>query len=105
MNTISIIISVLLAIFSAVMAFMFARLQRKLDRREKKDDERDEARRKHEILIVKGVGAAIALGEATATAMKNGHANGETEAALAYAREVKHEQKDFLAECGVNHLF
>ena len=29
-------------------------------------------------------------------ALKNGHTNGETEAALEYAREVKHKQKDFL---------
>ena len=41
-------------------------------------------------------GAAIALGEATAMALKNGHTNGETEAALEYAREIKHKQKDFL---------
>lgn len=36
--------------------------------------------------------ASIALGEAAATALKNGHANGETEAALEYARKIKHEQ-------------
>ncbi len=54
------------------------------------------------MLLVRSVGAAIALGEATATAMKNGHANGETEAALEYARKIKHEQKDFLTEQGIN---
>lgn len=105
MNAISITVSVVLALFSATMAFMFARLQKKLDRRDKKEDERDEARRQNEILLVKGVGAAIALGEATAKALKNGHTNGETEAALAYAQKVKHEQKEFLTECGIKNIY
>ena len=61
-------------------------------------------REKNEILIIKSNMAAIALGEATATALKNGHCNGETEAALEYARKVKHEQKDFLIEQGIKAL-
>lgn len=51
------------------------------------------------------IGAAIALGEATATALKNGHANGETEAALQYAQKIKHEQKDFLTEQGIHAIY
>ena len=57
------------------------------------------------MLLVRSVGAAIALGEATATAMKNGHTNGETEAALEYARKIKHEQKDFLTEQGIKAIY
>ena len=55
--------------------------------------------------LVRSVGAAIALGEATATALKNGHANGETEAALEYAKRIKHEQKDFLTEQGIHAIY
>ena len=54
---------------------------------------------------MRSVGAAIALGEATATALKNGHANGETEAALEYAKRIKHEQKDLLTEQGIKALY
>ena len=43
--------------------------------------------------------------EATATALKNGHANGETEAALQYAQKIKHEQKDFLTEQGIHAIY
>lgn len=50
-------------------------------------------------------GGRIALGEATATALKNGHANGETEAALEYAKRIKHEQKDFLTEQGIHAIY
>lgn len=80
-------------------------LQRKIARRERKEDEREAARRKHEVLTIKGVKAAIALGEATAEALKNGHCNGETDAALKYAREVKHETNDFLTETSVKHIY
>ena len=76
-----------------------------MENREKKLAEKEKAREKNEELIIKSVGAAIALGEATATALKNGHCNGETEAALQYAREIKHEQKDFLAEQVVKNLY
>lgn len=57
------------------------------------------------MLLVRSVRAAIALGEATATALKNGHANGETEAALQYAQKIKHEQKDFLTEQGIHAIY
>ena len=36
---------------------------------------------------------------------KNGHANGETEAALQYAQKIKHEQKDFLTEQGIHAIY
>ena len=80
-------------------------IQRRLAKRDEEPDRRDAARERNEVLLVRSVGAAIALGEATATAMKNGHANGETEAALEYARKIKHEQKDFLTEQGIKALY
>lgn len=45
------------------------------------------------------------MGEASAIALKNGHTNGETEAALEYARRVKHEQKDFLTKQGIEAIY
>lgn len=71
-----------------------------LQRFEKKMDEKEKAREEHEFLIVKSVSAAIALGEATAEAMQripDTHCNGDMHAALEYARQVKHEQEDFLS--------
>ena len=68
-------------------------------------DEKEAAREENEILMVKSIGAAIALGEAAALALKNGHTNGETEAALEYARNVKHEQKEFLQRQAIDHLY
>ena len=73
-------------------------------KRERQEREREERRHKLELLQIEGTLASIALGEATATALKNGHANGETEAALSYAKTKKHEMNDFLREQGVNSI-
>ena len=89
---------------SAVTGLCFFWIEQKIKKNQAKLEEKEKMREKNEILIIKSNVAAIALGEATATALKNGHCNGETEAALEYARKVKHEQKDFLIEQGIKAL-
>ena len=57
--------------------------------------------------LIEGSWAAIALGEATAKAMQripDAHCNGDMHAALDYAAEVKHKQKEFLAERGIHSI-
>ena len=76
-----------------------------IEQREKIREKQEEIREKQEYLMVKGIGAAIALGEASAIALKNGHTNGETESALEYARKVKHEQKEFLTKQGIEAIY
>lgn len=95
----------LLGIPTAITAFCSWMLQRRIAKREDAQDVRERAREKNEVLIIRSTGAAIALGEATAEALKNGHCNGEMEAALEYARKVKLEQKDFLTEQGIHALY
>lgn len=95
----------LMGIPSAITGLCFWLIQRRLTKRDEELDRRDAARERNEVLLVRSVGAAIALGEATATALKNGHANGETEAALEYAKRVKHEQKGFLTEQGIHAIY
>lgn len=95
----------LMGIPSAITGLCFWLIQRRLTKRDEELDRRDAARERNEALLVRSVGAAIALGEATATALKNGHANGETEAALEYAKRIKDEQKDFLTEQGIHAIY
>lgn len=95
----------LMGIPSAITGLCFWMVERRLTKRDEELDRRDAARERNEVLLVRSVGAAIALGEATATALKNGHANGETEAALEYAKRIKHEQKDFLTEQGIHAIY
>lgn len=95
----------LMGIPSAITGLCFWMVERRLAKRDAELDRRDAARERNELLLVRSVGAAIALGEATATALKNGHANGETDAALEYAKRIKHEQKDFLTEQGIHAIY
>ena len=65
--------------------------------------QKDEARKQNEIIVLKGVNAAIALGEATARAVQripDAHCNGDMHQALEYAEKIKHEQKDFFDRTG-----
>lgn len=94
-----------MSIPSAITGFCFWMIERKIEKREKEREKKDEARVDNEFLLLKSVGAAIALGEATAMALKNGKANGETEVALEYARKVKHEQKEFLNRQGLQNIY
>ena len=105
MNSDALVALAYLGIPSAVTALCFGLLKARIDRREKQQDAREKAREKNEVLLVRSVGASIALGEAAALALQSGKCNGETEKALAFAREVRQEQKDFLTEQGIKNLY
>lgn len=98
----------LLGLPTAITAFCFWLLQQRITKRDKAQEERERAREKNEVLIIKGVGAAIALGEATAEAVQripDAHCNGDMHTALEYARKVKHEHKEFMTEQSVQALY
>ena len=98
----------LLGIPTAITAFCSWMLQRRITKRETAEEARARAREKNELLIIKGMGAAIALGEATAEAVQripDAHCNGDMHAALEYARKIKHEHKEFLTEQSVQALY
>ena len=93
---------------SAITGFCFWMLEKKIERRQKEQDKKDDARKQNEIIVLKGVNAAIALGEATARAVQripDAHCNGDMHQALAYAEKIKHEKKDFLTEQGVEAIY
>ncbi|MBO5208475.1 MAG: serine/threonine protein kinase [Lachnospiraceae bacterium] len=97
-----IVIAVLTA--ASIPSAIFAAYVRKM---EKKMDAKEKAREEHEFLIIKSINASMALGEATAEAVAripDAHCNGDMHAALDYAREVKHEQKDFLNRQAVHAI-
>ncbi len=71
----------------------------------KRQNDKDKAREKINVLLIQGVKAAIALGEASALALKRGKTNGETEAALEYAVNVKHDISNFLTEQGIKNIY
>lgn len=93
---------------SAITGFCFWALQKRITKRDAAHDAREAAREKNETLIIKGMGAAIALAEATAKAVQripDAHCNGDMHSALEYAQKVKHEHKEFMAEQSVHALY
>ena len=67
--------------------------------------DKDKAREEINVLLIQGIGASISLGEANAIALKNGKTNGETERALTYAKDAKHNITNFLTQQGVKHIY
>ena len=88
----------------AIMGLIVWRIKGRFEEKENELLGKEQARQELILLLVQSTRASIALGEATAHAMQRGHTNGDTEAALAYATEVKHKQKDFLARQGIHAL-
>lgn len=104
---------------SALTGFCFWLIEQRIQKRAKAQEEaakehreaqekRERLREQQELLLVQGVGAAIALGEATARAVQripDAHCNGDMHAALEYAAKVKHEQKEFLTQQGISAIY
>ena len=93
------------AVVGGIVGVFFHRIEKRMDKEERERAEREVARRKYEIFQVKTLTATTALCKANAVALKNGRCNGETSAALEYLEQVKHEQREFLTEQGIDHLF
>ena len=109
---VSVAVSALSTIFCSMTVFYLQRRQKKADerraeaeRRQKEEQKaRDERRKRFELLQIRATLASMGLSEAAATALKNGHTNGETERALSYERDVKREMREFLEEQGVGSV-
>lgn len=93
------------AVVGGIVSIAFRRIEKRLEKEEAERTKREEARRQYEIFQVKTLTAVTALSKATAIALKNGKCNGETKAALEYLDQVKHDQRDFLTEQGIDHIF
>lgn len=92
---------------SAVMGLIIRRLEKRLTRRDNLREEQDKSQKDLITLLVQSTSASIALGEATAKAVQHipdAHCNGDMHAALEYATNIKHKQKEFLTKQGIDAL-
>lgn len=106
MNLTAVIVA--MGVPSAFTGFCFWMLERRIASKQREQDRKDEARRQNEIIVIEGVNAAIALGEATARAVEripDAHCNGDMHRALEYAEKIKHKHKDFMTEQGVESIY
>lgn len=92
---------------SAIMGLIVRRLEKKINKRDTIRDEQDKSQKDLIVLLVQSTSASIALGEATAKAVQripDAHCNGDMHAALEYATNIKHKQKEFLTKQGIDAL-
>ena len=97
-----------LGIPSAIMGLIVWRIKKRAEKRAAEAEEREDAREQLLLMLVESVGAALALGEATARAVQripDAHCNGDMHAALNYAVSIKHELRSFLSAKGVHSTF
>ncbi|MFQ9887018.1 MAG: serine/threonine protein kinase [Negativibacillus massiliensis] len=92
---------------SAIMGLIVWRLEGRISKRERDHEEQDKSQKDLIVLLVQSTSASIALGEATAKAVRripDAHCNGDMHAALEYATNIKHKQKEFLTKQGIDAL-
>ena len=100
MDIIELILAVLAS--ASVPSTIFGCYVRKIEKRREKEEL---ARRQYEAYLIKTQTATTGLCEAIATAMQNGHCNGETHKALERLEKIKNDQREFLMNQGLEHLF
>lgn len=96
----SIIGAILLAagVPSAIFGLLITRLNKKIDRREAAEEEREQTRIKNQMMLIRMTMASLSLGEATAEAVQripDTHCNGDMDAALSFAKQIKQDYRDF----------
>lgn len=105
-------------VLSGLFGFFIWNWQRKITRRDeardkaeadrvKAQEEKEKAREELDVLIIRSLAAQSALSEATALAVQripDCHCNGDMTKALAYAKEVKKDRREFLERQGIHAL-
>ena len=93
---------------SAITGLFFWYLKKYLDKKEAKRDEREQNVEKLMLLIMQTSRATNVLAEATAIAVQripDAHCNGDMTTALKKAKKIQKEEKDFLVNQGIKHIF
>lgn len=93
---------------SAIMGLLVWWLKKHIDKTEKKREEREKNSEQFMIYIMQTSRATNVLAEATAKAVQripDAHCNGDMTSALEQARKIQNEEKDFLMNQGIKHIF
>lgn len=99
---------VLAGVPTTLTGFLFWLLKRHIDKTEKKRAERESNTEQLMLLIMQTSRATNVLAEATARAVQripDAKCNGDMKAALKRAAEIQKEEKDFLMNQGIKHIF
>ena len=98
----------MMGVHTAITGFLFWLLKRHIDKKEAKRDKREQNIEKFMILVMQNSRAANILAKATAVAVQripDAHCNGDMTEALKHAAEIQAEEKNFLFDQGIKHIF
>ena len=93
---------------SAITGFGIWLLKRHIDKREASREEKEQNTEKLMLLLIKMGKANNILAEATAKAVQripDAKCNGDMTAALTEAESIRKEEKEFMFEQGIKHIF
>lgn len=93
---------------TAITGLLFWWLKKHIDKKEQKREERERNVEKLMLLIMQTSRSTNILAEATAKAVQripDAHCNGDMTKALADAAAIQKEEKDFLMDQGIAHIF
>lgn len=93
---------------SALIGFVMWWLKRYIDKMEKKREAREQNTERLMLLIMQTSRATNVLAEATAKAVQripDAHCNGDMTSALETARKIQSEEKEFIMNQGIKHIF
>lgn len=93
---------------TAATGLMIWFLKRYIDKKEIKRDEKEQNRERLMLLIMQTSRATNVLAEATAKAVQripDAHCNGDMKSALEEAERIQNEEKEFMFDQGIKHIF
>lgn len=99
---------VAMGIPTAITGLLVWWLKRHIDRTEAEKQEREKNTEKLMLYIMQTGRATNVLAEATAKAVQripDAHCNGDMTSALAEAARIQNEEKDFIMNQGIKHIF
>lgn len=93
---------------TAITGLLVWWLKRYIDKRDKRAEEREKNTEQLMLIIMRNSRATNVLAEATARAVQripDAHCNGDMTAALELASKIQKEEKDFMFDQGIKHIF
>ena len=93
---------------TAVTGLLVWWLKRYIDKRDRKAEEREKNTEQLMLIIMRNSRATNVLAEATARAVQripDAKCNGDMTAALEMAHKIQKEEKDFMFDQGIKHIF
>ena len=96
---------IIMGVPTAITGLLVWWFKRHIDKRDKENERQEKNKEKLMLMILQSTRANSVVCKATAEAVRDGHCNGNMTNALKIMEAVQKEEKDFLMEQGIKHIF